>query len=505
MKEGQIQQQDMICALATASGVGAIAVIRLSGKGSIALVNSVFKGADLEQAASHTVHFGTLRNGDSLIDEVLVSVFRTPRSFTKEDAIEIGCHGSDYIVRQILKLLIQQGARIARPGEFTQRAFLNGQFDLVQAEAVADLIAADSEASHKTALNQLRGGFSKKLGGLRTELIHFASMIELELDFGEEDVEFAERDDLRRLINSLLGTINPLIDSFDFGNAIKEGFPVAIIGSPNVGKSTLLNALLNEEKAIVTSIAGTTRDVIEDTMVLGGLKFRFIDTAGIRDTTDEVETIGIGRSKQAMEKADIVIFLYDSPETYQDLQPLSDALEPGKKRIWVKNKVDNLTVRQTASEPRENHLTPQPPLLTGEGEVDPTTFTEGNQQEESPYPPRTGGRGEVIRGEVMHGAVQLSISAKTQLGLENLKFTLIGMVKSQAASDTVVSNSRHYEHLLKTKAALEEVIMGLDTGITGDFLAQDIRLSLHHLGEITGTIVTDDLLDNIFSKFCIGK
>ncbi|WP_044198463.1 tRNA uridine-5-carboxymethylaminomethyl(34) synthesis GTPase MnmE [Dyadobacter tibetensis] len=453
MNEGQILQQEMICALATASGVGAIAVIRLSGEGSIALVNGVFKGADLERAASHTVHFGTLRNEDTLIDEVLVSVFRTPRSFTKEDSIEISCHGSDYIVRQILKLLIQKGARIARPGEFTQRAFLNGQFDLVQAEAVADLIAADSEASHKTALNQLRGGFSKKLGALRTELIHFASLIELELDFGEEDVEFAEREDLRRLINALLNTINPLIDSFDFGNAIKEGFPVAIIGSPNVGKSTLLNALLNEEKAIVTSIAGTTRDVIEDTIVLGGLKFRFIDTAGIRETTDEVETIGIARSKQAMEKADIVVFLFDDEQTLQELHPLSAALDPGKKRLWVRNKVD----------------------------VNATEITR------------------------IDGSPVLAISAKGQQGLEALKDELIRQVKTQSASDTVVSNARHYEHLLKTRDALHDVVTGLDTGITGDFLAQDIRLSLHHLGEITGTIVTDDLLDNIFSKFCIGK
>lgn len=450
-----IHQQEAICALATPSGVGAIAVIRVSGLHSIAIVNAVFKGKNLEEVPSHTAHFGTIQSGDTLIDEVLVTVFKTPKSFTKEDSVEISCHGSDYIIRQILKLLVTKGARIARPGEFTQRAFLNGQFDLVQAEAVADLIAADSEASHKTALNQLRGGFSKKLASLRTELIHFASLIELELDFGEEDVEFAERDDLRKLISNLRQTIAPLIESFGYGNAVKEGVPVAIIGSPNVGKSTLLNALLNEEKAIVTSVAGTTRDVIEDTMVLQGLKFRFIDTAGIRETTDLVESIGIERSRGAMEKADIVIFLFDSAETLAENRQLATELSAGKDIVWVFNKID----------------------------IAPETYA--RIRESNP---------EVI-----------GISAHTQEGLQNLTSVLVSRVHSQAATDTVVTNLRHYEHLLKTQEALNDVVTGLDTGITGDFLAQDIRLSLHHLGEITGTIVTDDLLENIFSKFCIGK
>ncbi|TLV02404.1 tRNA uridine-5-carboxymethylaminomethyl(34) synthesis GTPase MnmE [Dyadobacter luticola] len=455
MNTTPIHQQEIICALATPSGVGAIAVIRVSGLGSIALVNSVFKGKNLESVESHTVHFGIIYDREEVIDEVLVTVFKTPRSFTKEDSVEISCHGSDYIIRQILKLLIKKGARIAKPGEFTQRAFLNGQFDLVQAEAVADLIAADSQASHKTALNQLRGGFSKKLASLRSELIHFASLIELELDFGEEDVEFAEREDLRRLINALLETIAPLIDSFDFGNAIKEGVPVAIIGSPNVGKSTLLNALLNEEKAIVTSIAGTTRDVIEDTIVLEGLKFRFIDTAGIRETTDLVESIGIERSKAAMEKADIVIFLFDSEATLLENQALAKLLPDGKEVLYVLNKID----------------------------IDPA------QAEKL----------------LALDRIIVPISAQTQSGLPQLTSKLVALVHGQAAGDTVVTNARHYEHLVKTHEALTEVINGLSLGITGDFLAQDIRLSLHHLGEITGTIVTDDLLDNIFSKFCIGK
>ena len=455
MNTTQIYQQEVICALATPSGVGAIAIVRVSGLGCIPIVNAIFKGKNLENVETHTVHFGTIQSKTEVIDEVLVSVFKSPKSFTKEDSVEISCHGSDYIIRQILKLLIQNGARIAKPGEFTQRAFLNGQFDLVQAEAVADLIAADSEASHKTALNQLRGGFSKKLTSLRTELIHFASLIELELDFGEEDVEFAGRDDLRRLIESLQETIAPLIDSFDYGNALKEGVPVAIIGSPNVGKSTLLNALLNEEKAIVTSVAGTTRDVIEDTIVLEGLKFRFIDTAGIRETTDLVESIGIERSKGAMSKADIVIFLFDSEETYAENQQLAALLAPDKEALWVMNKMD------IHPETAEKLLLQNPEII--------------------------------------------SISAQKHQGLPTLTQRLIAMINKQAANDTVVTNLRHYEHLLKTQDALSDVLNGLFTGVTGDFLAQDIRLSLHHLGEITGTIVTDDLLDNIFSKFCIGK
>lgn len=450
-----IHQQEVICALATPSGVGAIGVIRVSGLGAIAMVNSIFKGKNLENAESHTVHFGTINAGEQIIDEVLVTVFKTPRSFTKEDSVEISCHGSDYIIRQILKLLITKGARIAKPGEFTQRAFLNGQFDLVQAEAVADLIAADSQASHKTALNQLRGGFSKKLASLRSELIHFASMIELELDFGEEDVEFAQRDDLRRLIDALLATIQPLISSFDFGNAIKEGVPVAIIGSPNVGKSTLLNVLLNEEKAIVTSIAGTTRDVIEDTIVLDGLKFRFIDTAGIRETTDVVESIGIERSKAAMDKADIVIFLFDSAATLAENKALAALLPGNKDLLFVLNKTD----------------------------INPSLASE-------------------LAGDALD---IIPISAHTQQNLPALTGKLVSLVHGQAAGDTVVTNLRHYEHLLKTSDSLTDVLNGLSLGVTGDFLAQDIRLALHHLGEITGTIVTDDLLENIFRKFCIGK
>jgi tRNA modification GTPase len=458
-------QQEPICALATPSGVGAIGVVRVSGAGAIEIVNRVFWGKDLTKVESHTVHFGTIRavgpalnsvsDTTPIIDEVLVSVFRAPRSYTKEDTIEISCHGSDYIFRQILQLLVQNGVRLAQPGEFTQRAFLNGQLDLVQAEAVADLIAADSEASHRAALHQLRGGFSKQLQALRQELIHFASMVELELDFGEEDVEFANRDDLKNLIESLLAAIKPLLDSFSQGNALKEGIPVAIVGAPNVGKSTLLNALLNEERAIVTPIAGTTRDVIEDVLFIEGTKFRIIDTAGIRNTDDLVESIGIERSKNAIEKAEIVLVLFEDEPTYSAIMPLAPE---GKRVIWVKTKTD-----------------------TSEAIVGQWSL------------------------EKKPDAVQ--ISAKTGEGVEALKKEIHSFTHSAVGShsQSTITNARHFEHLIKTQQALNDALNGLETGITGDFLAQDIRLALHHLGEITGQIVNDDLLANIFSKFCIGK
>ncbi|TAH06786.1 MAG: tRNA uridine-5-carboxymethylaminomethyl(34) synthesis GTPase MnmE [Runella slithyformis] len=447
-------QQEPICAVATPAGVGALGIIRVSGAGAVALTNGIFSGKDLTKVESHTVHFGTIRVDNAanpIIDEVLVSIFKSPRSFTKEDVVEISCHGSDYIIRQILQVLVKNGARLAKPGEFTQRAFLNGQFDLVQAEAVADLIAADSAAAHHSALTQLRGGFSKQLAALRQELIHFASLIELELDFGEEDVEFANRDDLKNLIAHLQSAIAPLIASFSHGNALKEGIPVAIIGAPNVGKSTLLNTLLNEEKAIVTPIAGTTRDIIEDILFIDGLKFRIIDTAGIRQTDDLVESMGIERSKRAMNQADVVVLIYDDATTLAAVSSLATDLEPTKKLIWVQNKID---------------------------------------QEDS---------NKLLINEI----APIFISAKTGVGIENLKSQITQLQINP--SQTVVTNLRHYEHLLKTNQALADALMGLENNITGDFLAQDIRLSLHHLGEITGQIVNDDLLANIFSKFCIGK
>lgn len=628
----EIYQQEAICALATPSGVGAIAVIRISGEQTFSIVNQIFKGKDLTKVDTHTVHFGTIRENNVIVDEVLAAVFKGPKSFTKEDTVEISCHGSDYIIRQIIKLLVRHGARLARPGEFTQRAFLNGQFDLVQAEAVADLIAADSAASHRTALNQLRGGFSKKLASLREELIHFASMVELELDFGEEDVEFANRDDLKTLIINLQSTIGPLIESFDFGNALKEGVPVAIIGAPNVGKSTLLNALLNEEKAIVTAIAGTTRDVIEDLLYIDGIKFRIIDTAGIRETEDVVESMGIKRSMRAMEQADVVLMLFDSEETLTEVEKLAEGLEKKKKVIWVRNKADLTSpnpllsgegfllpsperrgvgggpprgeVKSKAQALIDNEYKPMyykipPPVLENarklrgiqtsaeeflwqilrnrqlnglkfrrqhpvqEGFIldfycaehrlgieldggvhstaEQTTYDELRTQElksiygisiirfrneevfenveaileriitiTSPNPrivvdiksPSTEKR--AVEDGLPRN--EIAISAKTGEGIETLKKTLTSsLLAADSASDTVITNLRHYEHLVKTQQALTDALNGLEIGITGDFLAQDIRLALHHLGEITGQIVNDDLLANIFSKFCIGK
>jgi tRNA modification GTPase len=438
-------QLETICALSTPQGIGAIGVIRISGEHTFTIVNKIFKGKDLTKVDSHTIHFGTIRDSGLIVDEVLIAVFKTPKSFTKEDVVEISCHGSDYIIRYILKLLLQNGCRMAQAGEFTQRAFLNGQFDLVQAEAVADLIAADSEAAHKTAMNLMRGGFSNQLKVLREELIQFASLVELELDFGEEDVEFAERDDLKSLISKIQDFLRNLIDSFDAGNVIKEGLPVAIIGPPNAGKSTLLNILLNEERAIVTEIAGTTRDVIEDVLFIEGIKFRFIDTAGIRATKDVVESIGIERSKDAMRRAEIVLLLTDNQIINDDFK--LDLEED--KIIKVRNKIDLV-------EQKENF--------------------EG-----------------------------LNISAKNNIGIDALKTAIVAKAKVKKQADTMLTNLRHYEHLVKANDALTEVLNGLDIGITGDFLAQDIRLSLHHLGEITGAISSDDLLANIFSKFCIGK
>jgi len=438
-------QLETICALSTPQGIGAIGVIRVSGDRTFEIINKIFKGKDLSKVDSHTIHFGTIRDGGVIVDEVLIAVFKTPKSFTKEDVAEISCHGSDYIISYVLKLLIQNGCRMAQAGEFTQRAFLNGQFDLVQAEAVADLIMADSEAAHKTAMNLMRGGFSNQLKVLREELIHFASLVELELDFGEEDVEFAERDDLKSLILKIQNFLKNLIDSFDAGNVIKEGLPVAIIGPPNAGKSTLLNVLLNEERAIVTEIAGTTRDVIEDILFIEGIKFRFIDTAGIRATKDVVESIGIERSKDAMRRAEIVLLLTDNQIINKDF--ILDFEED--KIIRVRNKID-------LAEQKENF--------------------DG-----------------------------LQISAKNNIGIDALKNAIIAKAKLKKQADTMLTNLRHYEHLIKASEALTEVLNGLDIGITGDFLAQDIRLSLHHLGEITGAISSDDLLANIFSKFCIGK
>ncbi|MCC5939594.1 MAG: tRNA uridine-5-carboxymethylaminomethyl(34) synthesis GTPase MnmE [Lunatimonas sp.] len=451
---------DTIVALATPQGVGAIAVVRLSGPLAISLANAVFHGKDLEKQKSHTIHFGTIRDGDQVIDEVLVSLFLAPTSFTKENVVEISTHGSSYIVNRLIKLMIRQGARPAKPGEFTLRAFLNGQFDLAQAEAVADLIHSDSEASHQAALHQMRGGFSGEIKLLREQLIHFASMIELELDFTEEDVEFASRQDLRLLVEKLLRVVEQLISSFDLGNVIKNGVPTVIAGKPNAGKSTLLNALLNEEKAIVSDIAGTTRDFIEDEINIGGVIFRFIDTAGLRETTDTIEAIGVSRTQEKMKSASLILYLFDLGDTdmleiNRDINKLENQGVPFLK---VANKVDKANP-QFISELKNSH---------------PDT---------------------------------IFISAGKKQHLDELRNRILELVNLDKfrTGNTVVTNIRHYDSLVRTRQSLLDVLEGLDNEVTNDFLAMDIRRSLHYLGEITGEITTDDLLANIFSKFCIGK
>lgn len=454
------EREDTIIALATPQGVGAIAVIRISGKDAIRVCNEVFFGKNLEEQASHTIHLGTLRDGDKIIDEVLVSLFKGPRSFTKENVVEISTHGSSYIVNQVLKLFVCKGVRLAKPGEFTQRAFLNGQFDLAQAEAVADLIHSDSESSHQAALNQMRGGFSSEIQELRNQLIHFASMIELELDFSEEDVEFVSRDGLRQLVERILRLVEELILSFDLGNVIKNGVPTVIAGKPNAGKSTLLNALLNEEKAIVSDIAGTTRDFIEDELSLGGVIFRFIDTAGLRETTDTIEAIGVSRTQEKMRTASLILYLFDLSDTdlvevHRDLNKLENL---GVPYLKVGNKLDNA-------------------------------------------------KGNIVKELQEKYPDMLFISAGNKENLELLKAGILELVNLDKfrTGNTIVTNVRHYDSLTKTRESLLEVLGGMDQLVTNDFLAMDIRRALHYLGEITGEVTTDDLLATIFSKFCIGK
>lgn len=460
-----------ICALSTPNGSGAIGVIRLSGSEAVTICNQVFEGKDLSVQKGQTLHFGKLTNKEELIDEVLVSLFKGPHSYTGEDVIEISCHGSSYILMKVLELLLEKGASLAKPGEFTMRAFMNGKMDLAQAEAVADLIASESKAAHDIAMNQMRGGFSEKIAELRHELIQFTSLIELELDFAEEDVEFADRDDLKGLVHQLLKMIQQLVASFSTGNALKNGIPVAIVGQPNVGKSTLLNALLNEEKAIVSEIAGTTRDSIEDTVNLGGVTFRFIDTAGIRETEDIVENIGIQRTYQMVEKAMVILYLVDavndSAEAIQEVvKNIKNTIKGKDKQLIVlANKIDkgNFDVTQIPSE---------------------------------------------IQSKFPKDEKVIYLSALQQTQLEQLTDYLkqLAIEKLQGSNEVIVSNARHHQALKQAGEALGRVKNGLETNITGDFLAMDIRQALHFLGEITGTIEIDrDILGNIFSKFCIGK
>lgn len=456
--------EDTIVALATPSGSGAIGVIRLSGSQAIEIADAVFYGKNLKEVASHTLHFGTIRDGNSILDEVLIAVFISPASYTKENIIEISCHGSSYIIESIIKLLIRKGARAAKPGEFTLRAFLNGGLDLAQAEAVADLIASQSQASHQLALQQMRGGFSNELKQLREQLIHFASMIELELDFSEEDVEFANRDQLKSLVLDIFRVINKLIQSFELGNVIKNGVPVVIAGKPNVGKSTLLNVLLNEERAIVSDIAGTTRDTIEDEVNLRGIVFRFIDTAGIRETQDIVEAKGVERTFEKIKSSAIVLYLFDANET------------SGTEFDTIINDLKEVI------EERNGHLI----LICNKVDL---------------------GRQEALKAEFAAYPSMLFISAKEKLNINHLEDALLEAVNIKAlnSSEVIVSSLRHHDALLKTAAALEKVLYGIDNPVTSDFLALDIKQALYYLGEITGQVTTDDLLENIFSKFCIGK
>lgn len=452
---------DTIVALSTPPGVGAIGVIRLSGKDAITITNSVFSGKDLTKQESHTIHFGLIKDGNVVIDEVLVSLFVAPKSYTKENVVEISCHGSNYIIQQMISLLIRKGASAAKPGEYTLRAFLNGGLDLSQAEAVADLISSDSAAAHNVAMNQLRGGFSTELNILREQLIHFASMIELELDFAEEDVEFANRDQLQELIVKITLVLNKLIRSFELGNVIKLGINTVIAGRPNAGKSTLLNTLLNEDRAIVSEIAGTTRDTIEEVLNINGINFRLIDTAGIREATDTIEAIGVEKTMQKINQSAVLVYLFDvvnlsASEIKEDILRLH---KPGVALLAVANKMD----LSYSDRLKELHLPADIAFI--------------------------------------------SISAKENQHIEDLKQMLYDIAVGDKLSDnhTMVTNIRHVEALQKTRTALNSVAHGLDNPVTSDFLAMDIKQALHYLGEITGQVTTDDLLENIFSKFCIGK
>lgn len=459
---------NIIAAISTPHGMGGIATIRLSGDGCINLVDKVFEspsGKKLAHQKANTLHFGSILKQDSVIDEVVVALFKAPHSFTGEDTVEVSCHGSVYIQQNILQLFLTQGAKLASAGEFTQRAFMNGKMDLSQAESVADLIASTSAATHRLAINQMRGGFSRKLIELRSQLLDFTSLIELELDFSEEDVEFADRTNLLNLTEDIEKHIKKLSDSFSIGNAVKQGIPVAIIGETNAGKSTLLNLVLNEEKAIVSNIHGTTRDVIEDTVILQGITFRLIDTAGIRDTKDTIENIGIERTFQKISEASIVLWVIDSNSSEEHIKELAKKILPaaeGKKILVLFNKVDSITSETLNS-------------------------LQSFMQEEI--------------------TDRLFISASRQLGTFELEDKLIELanIPEIGEQDIIVTNLRHYEALQNALTAIQRVSKGLQNDTPTDFLAQDIRECMHYLGEITGQISTDEILGNIFGKFCIGK
>jgi len=465
-------QNDTIVALASPSGSGAIAVIRVSGAEAISICQSVFSsisGKDISKQKSHTLHLGHIVDGEKVIDQVLLSIFKGTNSYTGENTIEISCHGSTYIQQQIIQLLLRKGCRMANAGEFTLRSFLNGKMDLSQAEAVADLISSDNEASHQIAMQQMRGGFSNEIKELRQELLNFASLIELELDFAEEDVAFADRTQFRELLNRIEFVLKRLIDSFAVGNVIKNGIPIAIVGEPNVGKSTLLNALLNEERAIVSEIAGTTRDTIEDELVIGGIGFRFIDTAGIRDTEDVVESIGIKKTFEKIEQAQVVLYL--SP-----LTPKGGTLDR-----------ENIKQVQVEIEKIKNQFPLKPLIIIGNKKDLYSEVQIKNLQSEIP--------------------TILLISAKENIGVDDLKNQLLSFVNTGALrnNETIVTNTRHYDSLLKALDEIQKVNFGLQSNISSDLMAIDIREALYHFGMITGEVTNDELLGNIFANFCIGK
>ena len=464
--------KDTICAISTPAGNGAIAIVRLSGENALPITDSVFKAKKKKKLAeqkTNTIHFGIIKDNSYILDEVLVSIFRNPNSYTGEDLIEVSCHGSVYIQQQILQLFIRKGARLAQPGEFTMRAFLNGKLDLSQAEAVADLIASSSAAMHKVAMNQMRGGFSKEIKDLRDHLLKLISLIELELDFSEENLEFADRNELKQLLVKIQSIVQRLISSFDMGNVIKNGVPITIAGRTNVGKSTLLNLLLNEDKAIVSEIAGTTRDVIEDTINLEGITFRFIDTAGLRETSDIIETLGIERTRQKIEQAKVVLYMIDAEDEKEnvktELQYLLDEFEDeNKKFILVVNKIDKLQAYEM------NHK-----------------FSD------------------VWKKSMGIPVILLSALEETNISILISELLKVVNIDSIGENDIVVTNARHYEALLKINEGIDRVFNGLENEISSDFIAMDIREILHFLGEISGEITTDEILGNIFEKFCIGK
>ena len=464
---------ETIVALASPSGAGAIAVIRISGTDAITIAASVFQsvsGKDIEKQKTHTLHLGHIVEENKVIDQVLLSIFKGTNSYTGENTIEISCHGSTYIQQQIIQLLLRKGCRMANAGEFTLRSFLNGKMDLSQAEAVADLISSDNEASHQIAMQQMRGGFSNEIAKLREELLNFASLIELELDFAEEDVAFADRTQFNDLLNRIEFVLKRLIDSFAVGNVIKNGIPVAIVGEPNVGKSTLLNALLNEERAIVSEIAGTTRDTIEDELVIGGIGFRFIDTAGIRETADVVESIGIRKTFEKIEQAQVVLFIIDS------LQLI----------------IDNENKVKIEIEKIKNQF-PQKPLIVVINKIDSLNPTQKELLS--------------TKLSIINYPLLIELSAKQKQGVDELKNKLLSFVNTGALrnNETIVTNTRHYDSLLKALDEIQKVKYGIQTNLPSDLMAIDIREALYHFGTITGQVTNDELLGNIFANFCIGK